>query len=397
MTSKERHDARYRRRIKKREIKRQQRSSQIGGIDGAMSYHKLYKCGKDCCCGVRWKQSTQNFELHIFTKTAINAHRLKNGIWEPDKYNSFLLAERGKIRPIDAPNILDRQVQKAYTRNVLLPLYLPDMIWNNGASLKGKGFTFSKNMLIKDLHSYYRRYGTEGSVILLDFKQFFPSAPHKAIYDRHNKLILDDGLRVIGDKIVASNKRDFGMPLGVEASQAEMIALPSPLDNFIKCQLSMKYVGHYMDDYYILVPPHMDAKELLRIVAAKASAIGFTISKSKTKIFPLRKPFKYCKAKYTLTESGAVIVNGNRDSMKRARRKIRAFKNKITNNEMSYIDLWSSINGILSYFDNYHDHNRVLKLRRYFYSQFGFSPEYVWAFKAKERDRINGIYCTQQI
>lgn len=381
MTSDERHELRYQRRREARLRRKQERSDSIGGVESAMTYHDLYKYGKACCSNVRWKRSVQNFERHLFSKTAINTRSVRSGEWKPGRCTSFILNERGKTRPIDAPNIMDRQVHKAYTKNVLLPLYLPDMIWNNGASLEGKGFAFSKRMLKEDLHSYYRRYGTKGNVILLDFKQFFPSAPHKTIYERHDRLILDDGLRSIGDRIVAANKKDIGMPLGVEPSQAEMIALPSALDNYIKCQLRMKYAGHYMDDYYILVPPDMDAKRLLGLIVAKATALGFTISLSKTKLNPIRKPFKYCKAKYTLMDTGAVIVTGNRDGVKRARRKTKAFYQKIQDGEMTYMDLWASVNGILAYFESYNDHKRVLKLRRLFYALFGFSCEHIENFK----------------
>ena len=394
MTSAERHELRYQRRRAKRLMKKQYRTDDIGGVEVALSYDKLYKAGKKCCCGVRWKQSVQNFEMHMFSKTAVNTRNVRNGAWKPGRCTSFILRERGKVRPIDAPIIQDRQIHKAYTKDVLLPLYLPEMIWNNGASLEGKGFAFSREMLIRDLHSFYRHYGVNGNVILLDFKQFFPSAPHDTLYSRHRKLILDDALRSIGDKIVASNKKESGMPLGVEPSQAEMIALPSELDNYIKCQLQMKYAGHYMDDYYILVPPHMNAKELLQLMVKKATDMGLTVSLSKTKISPIHKPFKYCKAKYTLTSTGAVVVHGNRDGIKRARRKIKAFRDKIDSNQMSYEDLWASVNGILAGFAPYNDHNRVLKLRRLFYAQFGFSPERIENFRAKEREKRNAVHCT---
>ena len=386
MNSIERHEARYQRRKLKRLQNKMARVSAIGGVEEAMSYNRLFCAGKKCCTGVRWKQSVQNFEMHLFSKTAVNTRNVRNGTWQPGRCTSFVLRERGKVRPIDAPIINDRQVHKAYTKEVLLPLYLPEMIWNNGASLEGKGFAFSRNMLVKDLHSFYRHYGTNGNVILLDFKQFFPSAPHKTLYERHQRIILDDELRAIGDKIVAANKQDKGMPLGVEPSQAEMIALPSSLDNYIKCQLRMKYAGHYMDDYYIIVPPDMDAKNLLELIVKKATDMGLTVSLAKTKISPINKPFKYCKAKYTLTSSGAVVVNGNRDGVKRARRKINAFRNKIDNGEMTYEDLWTSINGILAYFESYDDHNRVLKLRRLFYAQFGFSAEHIENFRNKEKE-----------
>lgn len=384
MNSAERHQVRYWRRIANRQNKKQQRVNQLGGIEETMSFDQLYKAGKKCCCGVRWKQSVQNFERHGFSQTAVNARKISQNKWKPSKYTSFLLRERGKIRPIDAPKIQDRQVHKTYTQNVLLPLYLPDMIWNNGASLKGKGFAFSKKMLVKDLRAFYRRYGREGSVILLDFKQFFPTVPHDQLIKRHQRLLLDDTLKKIGDDIVASNGKSYGMPLGVEPSQAEMIAFPSPLDNFIKCQLCMKYMGHYMDDYYILVPPHQNAQEILQQIINKANSIGLTVSISKTKIQQISKPFKYCKAKYTLTESGKVIVTGNKKSVYRARRKIKAFKKKIDAGAMGYEDLRTSINGILAYFKSYNNHNQILKLSRLFYSLFGFSLEHIYEYRFRQ-------------
>lgn len=395
MNSIERHERRYQRRMEKRRQRKLQRSLEIGGIETALSYKAIYKAGKKCCNGVRWKQSAQTFERHLFSKTAVAVRRINNHTWKPGKCTHFLLSERGKIRPIDAPQIQDRQVHKAYTKNVLLPLYKPDMIWNNGASLEGKGFAFSREALKKDLRHFYRRYQTNGWVILLDFKQFFPSAPHDALFERHKRLILDAPLRRIGDVIVRSNGLDRGMPLGVEPSQAEMIALPSALDNYIKCQLSMKYAGHYMDDYYILVPPHIDPKRVLHLIIEKAEGMGFTISRSKTRVQPLSKPFKYCKAKYLIGRNGRIIVMGNRDGIKRARRKIKCFKERLRLRKMTYEDLWTSINGILAYFEGYNSHIRVLKLRRLFYSIYGFSPEKLQNFR--EREKKDGIYIIQTV
>lgn len=271
--------------------------------------------------------------------------------------------------------------------------YLPDMIWNNGASLPGKGFHFSKRLLREDLHYHFKRYGRDGSIILLDCKQFFPSASHRVIYARHDRLIHDYDLRKLGDDIVASSTGDKGMPLGVEPSQAEMIAFPSPLDNYIKCQLSIKCAGHYMDDYYIIVPPNQDPKEIMRLIVQKASELDLTISKEKSRIVPLSKPFRYCKAKYTLTESGRVIVTGNRGSFKRTRHKIKAFYEKVQDGEMSYEDLWTSVNGMLAYLEGYQNHQRVLRLRRLFYAIYGFSAENIENFRAMERLK-DAIHCT---
>lgn len=397
MTSTERREARYQRRKAKREQKKIDRARDVGDLSRVFTYNAMFKAGKKCCNGVRWKASVQNFELHLFSTTAKQRRALFEHKWKPSKYCSFKLRERGKERPIDAPCIQDRQVHKTLTRGALLPLYLPDMIYNNGASLPGKGFHFAMRKLKEDLREHYRLYGREGSIILMDFKKFFPSASHAAVYARHKRLLKHPNIRELADKIVASKPGDYGLPLGVELSQAEMVALPSPVDNYIKCQLRMRGAGHYMDDYYILVPPQIDAEDLLEKVIAKAEACGFNVNRTKTKIAPLTKPFKYCKAKFTLTETGKVVMNGNRASMKRARRKFRAFKRMTDNGEMTWEDLRTSAQGILAYFENYNDHKRVLRLRRLFFALFGFSAEITENFRARERGDLCNMWFTDDL
>lgn len=383
MNSQERHEARYQRRKAKREANKVQRCIEVGGLEEVFTYHDMFKAGKQCCNGVRWKNSAQRFEHHLFSGTARRRKLLLDKKWEPASYVHFTISERGKTRPIDAPRIQDRQIHKVYTQKVLLPLYLPSMIYNNGASLPGKGFEFSKRGLREDLHWHFRRYGREGSVILLDFKQFFPSVSHEELFKRHDRLLLNRDIRQLGDDVIRTIPGGHGLPLGVEPSQAEMIAFPSALDNYIKCQLSIKCAGHYMDDYYIIVPPDRDPKEIMRLIVAKAETLKLAVSTSKSRIVPLTKPFRYCKAKYTLTETGKVIVNGNRNGVKRARRKIKAFYSKVQSGEMTYEDLWTSVNGMLAYFEGYNDHGRVLRLRRLFYAIYGFSPEKIENFRMK--------------
>jgi len=392
MTSDERREVRYQRRKQRRLERKIQRSNDIGQLQDVFRYSDFYKTGKKCCNGVRWKNSTQKFELHLFSGTAKRRQLILESSWEPHKYVHFIISERGKTRPIDAPRIEDRQIHKSLTKNVLLPLYLPEMIWNNGASLPKKGFRFSQEEMKKDLRSHYRKYGREGNIILIDFKQFFPSAPHRPIYDRHDKLIFDDKIKALADSVVSNVQDKKGMPLGVEPSQAEMIALPSSIDNYIKCQLSIKHAGHYMDDYYIIVPPKLDAKVIMGLIINKAEGVGLMINTNKSRIVSLSKQYKYCKATYRFTETGHVIVNGSRGNVKRARGKIKSFKKKVDSGEMSYDDLWTSINGSLAYFRNYNDHGRVLRLRRLFYSIYGFSTEHIENFRKMEKIRCNTLH-----
>jgi Reverse transcriptase (RNA-dependent DNA polymerase). len=371
MTSQERREARYNRRQERRKANKQTRSDAVGPLAEAFSYHAMFAYGRKCCNGVRWKQSTQNFEWHLFSGTAKRRRKILDGKWKPGKTAHFVLCERGKVRPIDAPHINDRQVHKALTKNVLAPLYGPGMIYDNGASQKGKGLHFHYRRLADQLRWHYRRHGRTGAVFLMDFHHFFPSAPHAAIYDRHRRLILNPEIREIADRIVAAVPGGVGMPLGVEPSQQEMVSLPSSVDNYFKCQLGIHGGGHYMDDYYMILESRERAEQVAAEVIRRAEAMGLTANRSKCKVVTLDKPFRFCKAKFQLTETGAVMVHGCRDGMKRARRKLRAFQPKVEAGEITAKQVEEWLQSQIAYYEKFNDHGRVLRLRRLFHEIYG--------------------------
>jgi hypothetical protein len=229
MTSQERHEARYQRRRAARRARQEARCAALGSLEEVFSYHTMFKYGRKCCNGVRWKQSTQNFERHLFSHTAKQRRLILAKRWRPKKYVHFTVCERGKIRGIDAPHITDRQIHKVISKEVLEPLYDPSMIYDNGASRIGKGLHWQIKRIKQQLARHYRKYGRAGGVLLLDLKKFFPYAPHSIIYQRHQRYILNPDFRRIADTIIDTAPGEFpgrGMPLGVEPSQQEMAAMP---------------------------------------------------------------------------------------------------------------------------------------------------------------------------
>ena len=195
----------------------------------------MFFYGKKCCNGVRWKQSIQNYERHLFSGTAQRRLEVMQKSWKPKPSVHFTLCERGKVRPIDAPYITDRQIHKVLSKEVLVPLYEPSMICDNGASRTGKGLHWQYKRIKQQLARHYRKYGREGGVLLLDLKKFFPYAPRNLIFQRHRQLILNDDLRWLADAVIQSAPETIpgrGMPLGVEPSQQEMVALRNPHNFF---------------------------------------------------------------------------------------------------------------------------------------------------------------------
>lgn len=373
MTSEERRQARYQRRQARRQQKREERCVALGPIEDVFSYRKMFFYGRKCCNGVRWKQSTQNFALHLFSGTAKRRREVLDGTWKPRKCTHFTLRERGKVRPIDAPHITDRQVHKTLCNEVLIPLYNPSMIYDNGASQRDKGLQWHFRRLEEQLRWHHRRYGQTGAVGLLDLKGFFPNAPHGAIYDRHQALILAPALRWVADTVVAHSPCPTpgrGMPLGVEPSQQEMVALPSAVDNWCKCQAGIHCFGHYMDDYYIILPDAEQLKALIRELVRRFEAMGIRVNKRKCKVIPLTKPFRFCKARFTLTETGKVKINGSRDGIKRARRKLKLFHREFKEGKRPLKDVEQYMECQGAYYRNFDDHGRELRLRRLYHAIF---------------------------
>ena len=81
------------------------------------------------------------------------------------------------------------------------------------------------------------------------------------------------------------------MPLGVEPSQQEMVALPSAVDNWLKCQKGIHCAGHYMDDYYIIMPDVEQLKAVIREMVRRFEAMGIRVNKRENaRSSPSQKP-----------------------------------------------------------------------------------------------------------
>lgn len=368
MTNEERREARYQRRKAARQAKLQRRAEELGTAERWCAYRRLHRLGRKCCKGVRYKQSIQNFERHLFSLTAARRREILDGAWQQRyKPAHFTLCERGKVRPIDAPHVEDRQVQKLVSKEILEPCYRPSMIFDNGASQTGKGLHLAYRRLSDQLRAHYRRYGRTGGVLLLDLKSFFPNAPKEAILQRHMALIGSESARELADRVVLAAPETApmrGMPLGMEPSQQEMIALPSAVDNWLKCQRRYKMAGHYMDDYYIGSHDIEELQPLLEELVFRFAALGIAVNRQKVQIVPLDRPFRFCKVQFRLTETGRVVRHAFHDSAKRGRRKIR--------------HLWAlgearaardALVAHTAYYAKHNDHGRVQRLYGYYKQQ----------------------------
>lgn len=342
MNSKERHEVRYQRRVAVRQEKRRAYSEQFGDYGDVFSYEHLYEAGKNCCKGVMWKNSTQNYIGRLVSNTAMTHDVLMRHEFRSRGFHDFDIMERGKLRHIRSVHISERVVQRCLCDNLLVPVFSHSFIYDNAASLKGKGVDFAMDRLSEHMRRYYRKFGQRGvetgGVLTGDFSDFFNTAPHGIIYKEAQRRIHDQNIRNLACQFM-EDFGDVGFGLGSQVSQIDALMVASPLDHFIKEKLHIRYYGRYMDDFYLIHEDREYLKYCLKEIQKKCAEYGFVLNAKKTRLTPLSGGIKFLKTKFFLTESGGVIRKINRKSPTRMRGKLKIFRRWMDDGRFTIADV----------------------------------------------------------
>lgn len=311
-----------------------------------------------------------NFLRYIFEiQEDLHNRTLKNG-----KNQEFSISERGRIRHITSIPISDRIVRHVLCDEVLLPEVQKKLIYDNGASIKGRGISHQRERFEVHLRKYYKKYGNEGYILFGDFTKFYDNIIHDIAKKELLKLFNDDEfidwlLTVIFDgfKVDVSymtdeeyatcldkpfNKLDYqeipkkqltgekwmhkSVNIGDQLSQILGIYYPYPIDNYVKYVRSQKFYGRYMDDWYIMNPSKEELQDLLNHIRDIAKERGIHINEKKTRIVKISGTYKFLQVRYTLTKEGKIIKRINPDRVTAMRRKLKKLSVKVQNGELSY-------------------------------------------------------------
>jgi hypothetical protein len=344
MTSEERREARYRRRKDERSEKRQAKLSQFDSFERVCDIDNLYASFKKSKSGVNWKESVQRYEANALRNLVETRRRLLNGESVQKGFMEFTLNERGKIRLIKSVHISERVVQKCLCDQVLVPILSNGLIYDNGASIKGKGVHFSIKRLIAHISKFYRKNGNsnDGYCLTIDFAKFFDSIDHGALFLMLEKDIKDNRVSDLTKKFISVFGNGKSLGLGSQVSQIAAIYFPNTLDHFIKDIKREKFYGRYMDDLYIVHRDKEHLNQLLDEIKNVCAGLEITINEKKTRIVKLASGVNFLKGKYILLPSGKVLRRPCKDSTKRMKRKLKKFRNLIDIGKMNYSDLRSA-------------------------------------------------------
>lgn len=385
MTSEERHEARYQRRVKKRQERRLALSKSCGDFEDVFSYENLYQSGHICCRGVSWKSSTQTYRFNLVTNTAATRRALLNGTYKSRGFIEFDLYDRGKMRHIRSIHISERVVQRTLCDKVINPTLKPSFIYDNGASTENKGIDFALNRLSCHLQRHYRKYGREGYVLLFDFSNYFANAQHWPVSRELAKRVHDVRIRALANECL-DNFGPIGYGLGSQISQTAALMLPNKLDHFIKEKLGIKGYARYMDDGYLIHPSKEYLKECLTRMKEVCDSLGIILNTKKTKIKKLSEGFKFLQIRFKLTETGKVLRKMSFESIKKIRRKLKKFKlwniegrvvkiaGKLARRVFPLSDICSAYESWRGHMKRGNSFHAVERMDLYFKKLFGFHP-----------------------
>lgn len=376
----------------------------MSNLDAISDPNNLLDAFRKASNGSIWKSSVQKYEINLLKNIRQTQLDLQNSHYRQGEFLEFELNERGHNRHIKALGIADRVVQRALCDEVLMPQLGKYLIYDNGASQKDKGVEFCRRRLETHLHKYYRKYGSDGYFLHIDFRKFFDNIRHDKLLAAFNDKLDDDSVMPVLENMVQSFKIDISysdkdltdqvfnsmeyakipaelktgkrymaksMGIGSQVSQAAGVFFPTKIDTYCKVVRGCKFYGRYMDDIYII---HHD-KEFLRSVLdgvrEQSAEIGLFINEKKTQIFKLRHGFAFLKIKYNLTETGKIIKRPARDNITRQRRKMKKFRKLVDEGAMSIEDARNEVKSWLGANENLNAYRTCQNIRQLYKDLFG--------------------------
>lgn len=367
--------------------------------------------------GSFWKKEPQKFSIDFLSEIIKLKNELENHTYKTLDGSEFTLNERGKIRHIHASRMRDRVVRHALCDGELNDALSPYLIYNNGASQKGKGISFTRKMFEKDLHNFWLKHHTnDGYIGFIDFSKFYDNVRHDKVKElvlpklsEEGRWIFNEVLKTMevdvsymtdeeysqcletkfdslwyyknipksmrtGEKMMAK-----GLGIGDQVSQSIGIFFPTLIDNYVKIVRGCKWYGRYMDDMYIICKNKEELISIINGIIEITQKIGMYINHKKTKIIKLSNQYKFLQIKYSLNKKGKVIKKINPKSVTRERRRIKAYKRLFDLGKLPYKDIENACRSWMGEYSKIMSKKQIQHIKDLYFKFF--DKELIWKRK----------------
>lgn len=336
--------------------------------------NNLYRAYMASVKSSKWKETTQKFSINFLRYIFSIQEELMNQTLKNSSTKEFILHERGRVRPITSIPVKDRIIRHVLCDEVLLPEVKKHIIYDNCASIKGRGISQQRKRFEVHLRKYYRLYGNEGWILFGDFSKFYDNIIHEIAKRELLKLFDDDKFidwlltqifdgfkidvsymtdeeyvlcmpasfnkveyrKIPESKLTGEKWMEKSVNIGDQLSQVIGIYYPYRIDNYVKYVRSQKFYGRYMDDWYIMNPSKKELLDLLDHIHKIAEEYGIHINRKKTRIVKISSTYKFLQIKYSLTDSGKIIKRISPKQVAAMRRKLKKLAVKVKEEEVSY-------------------------------------------------------------
>ena len=341
-------------------------------IDFVSDYNALIAAYKRVHRVSGWKCSAQKAGINLLKEVQALSEEIESTSYRPGEGVTFQMCERGNLRLVRALNVRDTIAQQALCQSLLIPVLERYLIYDNGASLNGKGISFTRRRFEEHLRWHYRRYGTDGYALKIDFRKYFDNIEHEKLLKMILTKIPDARLKIVLQHILESNRQDVSydqrnideimqepfnslehekipnekltgqkflpksLGIGSPLSQIAGIFFPTRIDTYCKTVRQLHCYDVYMDDRIILHPDKEYLKRLRGDIEHIAGEMGLFVHPKKTQIIKISHGITFLKTKYLLTGTGRIVRRIPHDTVTTERRKLKALARFVAAGKMDY-------------------------------------------------------------
>ena len=226
-------------------------------------FENLYLAYRKARRGKRGRPQAAMFERVQDDELLSLQSELQNFTYQPGAYHSFYIHDPKK-RLISAAPFRDRVAHHALCR-VMEPIWENRFIYDTYANRVGKG----THRALDRAQSFSRKYKY---VLQCDVRQFFPSIDHAILHSEFGRLIKDEEILWLCDRILQSGagvlseeyemvyfegddifsvNRPRGLPIGNLTSQFWANVYLNQFDHFVKRELKCPAYLRYVDDFLL--------------------------------------------------------------------------------------------------------------------------------------------------
>lgn len=328
--------------------------------------------------GTAWKGSVQRFCWEWMKEITRLQQELDalviggNNAYQPKDGPQFFANERGNIRPVEGQVVADRVVAHSLIDFELMPKIYPHLIYDNAASVAGRGVDFARKRMKVHLQRFFQREGTNiGYIRLKDQSKYYDNIDHDLAYEmlcgfteskmacslirvmlKHAELDVSD---LTDDQFEIAKRVKFdrvkwrlgkhpkggtkflrkGVSVGDQLSQTIGITFPWRVDNEAKIVCGSRYYARYMDDSYDIDPDLSKLKERAAAIDRRANEIKLFTNERKTVICRVDKWFVYLQRKYRLRADGKIEMRILPKTVTRFRRRTRKLEKHVKSGKIT--------------------------------------------------------------